>query len=266
MFLKEIDSRLYEEYLVESFGKRETQIQQKKEEKQFDLKPGAFKLLQKVSYLEKDHPCLSYVKQRKIPSEKWSDLYFCPNFMSWVNLTIPNKFDEKALKYDSGRLVIPFMNKEGKIHAFTGRALESDPVRYILIVLNETIPSVYGLDRVNFNYWTYVTEGPIDAMFLENSLATCGGNMIEKLHSFPKEKLRLVFDNESSSKDTIKRMRSAIRQGYNVVIWPKKQLGKDVNSMVQDYHILPKDIMSTLEENTFHGPKAELTLNIWSRL
>ncbi len=183
--------------------------------------------------------------------------------MRWSNLVVPGKFSEEALKYDGDRLLIPFMNHD-KMHAFTGRALSNDDVKYILIILDSSIPSIYGLDKVNFNFWSSVTEGPIDAMFLKNSLATSGGDMHQKLWSFPKEHIRIVYDNEPRSKETISKLYKAIHADFYVMIWPKNIEEKDINDCIlagysADY------LEQVFFENTFKGLQAELRLKEWKR-
>jgi DNA primase len=98
--------------------------------------------------------------------------------MKWTNWQIPEKFDEKALKMEEGRLVIPFFDKNNKMHCFQGRSLKKDsPLKYITIRTNESVPKIFGLDKVNDNKKYYVLEGPIDSIFLFNSVACAGGDL-----------------------------------------------------------------------------------------
>ncbi len=262
-FLHEIDASLYHSYKIEVFGTKEKVAVELSKPSSYNVDPGAFKLLQKCSLLENNHICKKYILKRKIPEKLWDGLYYAPSFMKWTNLVVPEKFSVEALKYDGDRLLIPFM-KNDKMYAFTGRALLDDSVKYILIILDSSIPSVYGLDKVDFNFWSSVTEGPIDAMFLKNSLATCGGDIHSKLWDFPREHIRVVYDNEPRKKETISKMYKAIHAGFNVMIWPKNIQEKDVNDCIlagysSDY------LEQVFFENTFKGLSAELKMKEWAK-
>lgn len=262
-FLKQMDPSLYSNYNLEVFGTKEQVAVELQKPSSFNVEPGAFKLLQKCSALDNNSICKKYLLKRKIPSAKWDSLYYTSAFMDWTNLIVPDKFDEDHLKYDGPRLLIPCM-KNDKMHAFTGRALQDDKVKYILIVLDASIPSIYGLDKVDFNYWSSVTEGPIDAMFLKNSLATCGGDIHQKLWSFPQQHIRIIYDNEPRSKQTVAKLYKAIYGGFNVMIWPKNITQNDVNDCILAGYSA-EYLEQVFFENTFKGLMAELKLKEWAK-
>ena len=204
-----------------------------------------------------------FVKKRKIPTDVV--LYYTSGYMAWVNHTLPGKFDKDALRRDEPRLVIPHICA-GKIHACAGRSLGTkSEVKYLLTVFDESTPSVWGLDRVNFNRWVPVTEGPIDAMFLDNAMATNGGNLISKLGTFPKERLVLVFDNEPFNKTTKDKMLRAIENDFSLVIWPKKVEEKDVNDMILAGRT-KDELQDIIAQNRFCGMQAKLAVTNWSRV
>ena len=130
--------------------------------------------------------------------------------------------------------------------------------------MNDNQPKIYGLDTVDFNRKTYSFEGPIDSMFVPNSIAVAGGEMIPALKGIDKHNLVLIYDNEPRSKETVKKLDKAILNGYNVVIWPENLHQKDVNDMVLA-GLSVDFIKHTIDQNTYHGLSAKLTLAKWSK-
>ena len=186
------------------------------------MKEGPLKGLKKVSQLAPNHPIKVFVDERKIPTIYHSKLFVCPNFMRFSNGLVPNKFSKDALAHDETRLLIPFLDSNKSLHAYQGRSLRANSaVKYITIVLEESVPKLYGLDTVDTNKTIYVLEGPIDSMFVPNAIATAGGDLVSAVTSFDKNKLVIVYDNEPRSKETVKKLDKAIMNGYNVCIWPE---------------------------------------------
>jgi hypothetical protein len=192
-------------------------------------------------------------------------MFFCPKFFTWTNEIIPGKFDDVSLLYDEPRLLIPFFDTEKNMHAFQGRALDSkSKTRYITIVNDETTPKVYGLDSVDFNKKTYVFEGPIDSMFVPNSIATAGGDLVSTVKDLPKKNLVVVYDNEPRSVDTKKKLDKAIINGYNVCIWPSNLEHKDVNDMILA-GLSTDFVRYIIDTHTYNDLRAKLALNMWSK-
>ena len=62
-----------------------------------------------------------------------------------------------------------------------GRSLDfrnPKSVKYITVMINDDAPKIYGLDDVELDGPVYVTEGPFDSTFIENSIAMCGVLMV----------------------------------------------------------------------------------------
>ena len=270
-FIKLVDQNLYNEMQLERLQEKKSPEQLEYEnfvekmKKPVFLKAGPLKGLKKVSQLSPDDPIKKFVVKRKIPNPYHAKLFSCPNFMQYVNSLIPNKFSEDAVKnYDEKRLLIPFFDQDKNLHAFQGRSLRDSKTKYITIVLNEDVPKVYGLDTVDFKKRIYVVEGPIDAMFVYNSIATAGGEMISALKNFDKENLVIVYDNEPRSPETKKKLDKAILNGYNVCIWPENMEHKDINDMVLAG--LSSDFIThIIEQNTYRDLSAKMALTKWSK-
>lgn len=269
-FIKMLDQNLYSEMQLEKLqdSKPPEQIDYEafvnKMKKPVFMKMGPLKGLKKVSQLSADHRVKKFVESRRIPNPFHAVLFSCPNFKQYTNSLVPGKFDDSSLERDETRLLIPFMDANKNVHAYQGRALGASAVKYITIILDESVPKVYGLDRVNFDRTVYVVEGPIDSMFLPNSIATAGGDLVSSVSSFKKDKLVIVYDNEPRSKETIKKLDKAILNGYNVCIWPDNLEHKDINDMYLAG--LSSDfIKHIIDTNTYRDLAAKMALTKWSK-
>jgi hypothetical protein len=149
-FLKRVDEFVYKDYLTEKImenggDKKPDPILDYKKPKY--IADTALNELKKVSQLKHDHFAKEYVDRRRIPTTYHHRLFFAPKFMAWVNGFIPEKFNPGALEHDGPALVIPFINREGRMHALQGRYFEGD-VRYLSLVLDESVPKIWGLDTM----------------------------------------------------------------------------------------------------------------------
>ena len=121
---------------------------------------------------------------------------------------------------------------------------------------------IFNMNDIDITQTIFVTEGPIDSLFLPNAVAVGNANLKYVLNHLPKDKLVLIYDNEPRNKEIVREIGDAIDAGANVVIWPKTYQEKDINDMIlagktQD------EILNTINKFTFRGPKALLEYNIW---
>ena len=271
-FVKMVDQNVYNEWQLEKLKESKSPDQIKYEEfvekmkKPVFMVSGPLKGLKKISQLSADNPIKKFVALRQIPNPYHAKMFACPNFMKYVNTLIPNKFEELALlKHDETRLLIPFFDKNKNVHALQGRALKSGSTKYITIILDESIPKLYGLDTVNFDKTTFVFEGPIDSMFIPNSIATAGGDSVSSLSGFDKKNMVIVYDNEPRSKETVKKIDKAIMNGYNVCIWPENLHHKDINDMVLA-GLSAEFITHIIKTNNHRDLAAKMALTRWSKV
>lgn len=262
-FLKNIDGLAYKDYVAEKFVKDTTKavkttIEEVKFEKPvFDTAP--LKKLKKISQLSADHPLKNYIDKRRIPPHHHYRMYYAPKFKTWVNSIIPNKFED--VKKDEPRLVIPFLDKDGKMFGVSARGFDPNGIRYITIMFDDR-PKIFGLDKVNFNKTYFVVEGALDSMFLSNAVAMAGAEgstaALENMNN-----AIFVFDAEPRNKEIHKRMEKIIRDGHRICIWPSDVPAKDINEMV----LLGKnDVEQTILNNTFKGLEASLKLTLWRKV
>ena len=261
-FIKFVDPKLYESYLLERY-KKSAPATPKPE---FDFKPTKFKDqtpiddLKSIKDLPEDHPARLYCDNRKIPEKCFNKLFLSDKFMTLVNEVKPNTY--KVIK-DHPRLIIPFYDTTGKVFAFQGRAFGKEQPKYLTIKLDENKQKVYGLDKVNFQQPIYITEGPIDSLFIDNCLAAGGADLFLK-NKIPNENITYIFDNEPRNKEIVKRMYKVIEQNFNVVIWPEDLQLKDVNDMIMS-GLTKLQLQDIISNNTYSKLSALTKLNYWKK-
>lgn len=273
-FLNSVDSNLAEEFTKERFAEKSGLLIAPKKVVEKDIgkflqpkfiKYTALNTLKKVSQLDPAHPVKRYVVSRKIPSTMHFKLFYAPKFKTFVNTLIPDKFKTDGDDFvDEPRLIIPFVDQNQQLIGFQGRNFSKDGIRYITIMLDSTKPKVYGLEGVDFNEKFYVFEGPIDSMFIKNSIAMAGSSL-DRLLDKHKSNAVIVFDNEPRNVEIVKTIEKYIQLGYNVVIWPSHIQQKDINDMVLA-GVQPVDLKLIIDNNTFRGLTALVKFNEWKKV
>ena len=272
-FLKEIDPTIHDEYQKEKLAEKYSSQQVGLSARQPDItrvrfpkyiREAAFKKLSKISSLHHGNPAKSYVDLRKIPTKHHHRLFLCLKFKEWVNTIIPDKFE--SIDKDEPRLIIPFIDMDGSLIGFTGRAFGASKLRYITIHVDMEKPLLFGLDAIDKTKKIYVTEGPIDSLFLPNAIAMGSSNNLNGLKQFIDDPSRfvIVLDNEPKNKDICSIVDKAIGLGYNVCIWPQSMEQKDINEMVLA-GIKPEDVKLIIDCNTVTGLEAKLKLTHWKK-
>jgi hypothetical protein len=162
--------------------------------------------------------------------------------------------------------VIPFYDENKNLIAFQGRALGESKLRYITVKIDDDTYKVYGLDRIDKEKKIYVTEGPIDSMFVDNCVATADANLPSVTRIFDKTGVVLIFDNEPRNKDIVKKMEECIEDHYNLVIWPTMMENyKDINEMVLD-GFTEDEIQDIIDNNTFVNLRAKMEFINWKKV
>jgi hypothetical protein len=196
----------------------------------------------------------SYLNRRGIFDGKF---YYAENFQEFVNTLLPNTFPDT--QYGEERVVIPLV-RDGTLIGFQGRALSSNPIKYLTIMLEEDAPKIYGLDTVNKELPIFVVEGPFDSTFLDNSVALCGSD--GEVGDLERDLLVFVYDNEPRNKEIVRRIGCCIERGERVVIWPSNIHEKDINDMVLAGH----NVREIVRCNTYTGLEAKLKFTTWKKV
>ena len=266
--LKEIDSILYKQYVLERFADGETGKGKghSKPEKVMDFKPKFEKkpiidqLMDKLSILPRDHEAVEYALGRGLPKESLDRLYYVDNVQNIAGL---NEKYKESIKTDEPRLAIPFIDAMGRLTAVSLRGMRGEALRYILVKVNEDAPTVFGMDTVDKNKPVIVVEAPLDSLFIPNSIA-CAGTSFNKIDELGlnKEQTTIVFDNQPRNKEVCKLLDKYIDLGYNVVIWPNNVSGKDINEMENE----GIDSYKLIQDNTFSGLSAKAKYSLWRKI
>ena len=264
-FVNLIDTDLSKEYTLEKFREKsnnKVEFTALTEKPQFVTVQNKLNL-PKICDLSPEHFAYQYCDSRKIPKENFSELFYANDFKKFVDEIKPEH--GKDLKEDDPRLVIPFLNEKNELIAFQGRALRDSKLRYITIKLGEDNIKYFGINKVDTNENIYVTEGPIDSLFLPNCIATADSNLMRVSSYFAKEKLTLIFDNEPRNKDICKLIDDAIDNHFKVCIWPEMVEEKDINDMILAGYT-KEEVMDIIEKNTFVNLRAKIEFINWRKV
>jgi len=266
--IKHVDSNLYDQYVVERYKNGATRYNDHKSVEEFvndtpilELEDDTLEPLTRLDKLPETHPAVAYVAKRLIPKDKWNLLYFCSKFKKYTN-SVSFKFTNE--EDDHPRLIIPYFNSFGKVIAYQGRAFGKEEPKYYTIKINEDEEKIYGLERVDYAERIYVVEGPLDSLFLPNSIAVSGSSFdtptVRKLLT----NATIVMDNEPRSKEISKQLAKYIDKGYNVVMYPDTVQEKDINEMILSGKT-PAQILDLINTNTFSGIEAKLRFSTWRK-
>lgn len=269
--IKHLDANLYNEYVLERYKEtsnahndhidlKETTLALT-EESEPVMVDAILDTLLRVDTLPDTHPAKQYIINRQIPKDKWNLFYYTDTFKAWSN---KYKFQFMNLDSDHPRIVIPFFNKHGKVFMYQGRALGDEQPKYIGVKLDEAEEKVYGLDRVDYFKKVYAVEGPIDSLFVPNSVAVGGAGFDIPYTRSIKSNVVLVMDNEPRNKEIVKQLGKYIDNGFTVCMWPDTVREKDINDMILAGKTI-ESIMETINTNTFTGMAAKLRFNDWRK-
>jgi predicted RNA-binding Zn-ribbon protein involved in translation (DUF1610 family) len=262
-FLKQVGPSYIEEYQLERYKNSANTNSPEPTFSELKVKPVFKKKLDlpSIESLPDGHFAKDYVIGRKIPESHYSSLYYADDYKA-----LADSFGvENEIKEGDKRLVIPFYDKEGNLTGFQGRALGYSKVRYITIKLVDDAPKIYGLDRVDESKRIFVFEGPIDSMFIENSVAVASSALESAVEHLDKSKIVLVFDNEPRNKEIMKLMEHAIDNHFNVVVWPEMIKEKDVNDMILEGFDM-EELCDIMEHHTYVNLRAKMEFVNWKKV
>ena len=281
-FLKNVSPALEKQYVMERFrnGEHGKSNYRKPKEKEmfpfakpkFKPKHDLLKPLKCVKDLPEDHICRQFVDMRKIPKKFYGMLYFTDNFYAYMKLVDPEFNPMKATGAEP-RLVIPFFDKKDNVVAVQGRSLSMKDefnarttLRYITVKSDKSIERLwYGMWRANPKKRVYVVEGPLDSLFIDNTVAMVGAASVQNEPArFANSEMVYVLDNEPRNPQIVKFNENLINQGKTVCIWPNGIKDKDINDMV--YRFTPKEIKKIMDDNAVSGLEATMRLNRWRKV
>ena len=278
-FLEQISNHLMKDYSVERWkaGENGNSNYKKPEENKifgisfkpkFKPKSELLNDIIPICKLPKDHPAHKFCKLRQLPEKFYNILYYTDDFGTWMK-----KLDPDCLPTGKEeRLIIPFFNKKGEIVGAQGRLLTLEDeynarqsVRYITVKADKSIDRLwYGLWRINPKEKVYVVEGPLDSLFIPNTVAMVGAGAIEQIHPrLDDSSVVYVLDNEPRNKQIVNYIDRLINKGCNVCIWPSNIHEKDINDMI--YTKTAKEIKKIIDDNTYAGLEARMHFKNWRK-
>ena len=276
-FLKEVSVSLCKQYSVETF-KEKSQNNRNREDTVFKFKDNkpAFKKkdklldsLDRLCDLPEDHVAVQFANMRIIPKQHWKLLYYTEDFGSFMNVLDPDCLPTGKEE----RLVIPFFNSHGDVVACQGRALNMKDeaearytAKYITVKADKSIDRLwYGLWRTDIQNRVYVVEGPIDSLFLQNSVAMVGAGALKNVpERFDNTPMTYILDNEPRNRQICAYIEKLIELGRDVCIWPDNIMEKDINDMA--YTLSTRKIQRLIDENTYNGLEATLRFRDWRKV
>jgi hypothetical protein len=255
-FLKQIDPTLHKQFTLEKFKQGFTGNNFVVEDPKFDFKKPIFRKNIDLPKASENEISKKYLESRLLDSNQF---YFAEKFKEWTN-TQKQTFD--VIRKDESRIIIPMYDFDNSLIGFQGRALVPSNVKYITVMLNEDSPKIYGLNNIDINDEVYVTEGPFDSTFIQNSIALCGAD--GDLKSLGIRDYVWVYDNEPRNVDIVRRIEKCIDQGEKVIIWPSTIKQKDINDLIIS-GMTKSEVMQLIEQNIYSGLFAKLKLNQWKK-
>ena len=253
-FLKQIDSTLHKQYTMEKFKEGFTGKNFVVDEPQLEFTKPIFRKKIDLPRASEVPVAKNYLEERNLNA---SQFYFATKFKEWTN-TQKHTFD--TIGRDESRIIIPMYDTDKNLIGFQGRSLGPNSVKYITVMLQDEAPKLFGLDKIDDTKPIYITEGPFDSTFLENSVAMCGSDL--DIGSFGWSSYIWVFDNEPRNREINNRISKVIDRGEKVVIWPSNILEKDINDMILSGH----NVKSIVESNTYSSLQAKIKFNNWKKI
>ena len=252
-FLKQLDIEIHKQYSFDKFKEGHTGKNFTVEEPKFEFKVPEFKPKLDLPKASENPSSSGYLQGRKLDPNKF---YYAEKFKEWTN-SLKQTFE--STKYDEPRIIIPIFYQNSLI-GFQGRAIGSNKVKYITVMLYDDAPKIYGIDEVQKDQTVYITEGPFDSTFISNAIALCGadGDVGKWGISNPV----WVYDNEPRNSEILSRISRVIEMGQKVVIWPSTIKEKDINDMV----LSGQNVQKMIELNTYSGLEAKLKFTTWKKI
>jgi predicted RNA-binding Zn-ribbon protein involved in translation (DUF1610 family) len=254
-FLKQLDLTIHKQYTFEKFKEGNTGRNFTANEPKFQFEPPKFKPKLNLPKASENSNAKLYLENRKLNPNKF---YYADEFKKWTNSLQPT-FD--STENDEPRIIIPLFYQNTLI-GFQGRSLGFSKIKYITIMLDDDAPKIYGLDEIQNDKTIYITEGPFDSTFIQNSIALCGAD--GDVDKWGVRNPVWIYDNEPRNSEIHSRISRVIDRGERVVIWPSSIQEKDVNDLIISGYS-QENIMKIIKENVYDGLEAKLKLNQWKR-
>lgn len=199
--------------------------------------------------------CIQLVRERRLDTAVNRPQSFFTTLMDKVHLN---------------RLILPFYD-DSKVVFYQSREVIGDKTRPKYLSKMGGEKSLFGIDNVIEKIeYLFLTEGPIDAMFIQNGIGVAGineskeisftGMQAKQLKRVSLYKRVWVLDNQKIDSTSKTKTKHLLNLGESVFIWPEQlQNYKDINEVMIDKKINSFDI-DFIVENTFKDLKGKLLI------
>lgn len=186
---------------------------------------------------------IKYCEDRLIPYDVYSNWYFATD------------------GFYKNRIIIPFINnKNSQIYYYQGRDINKNSKLKYLSRIGKNLNSIYNYYNVDLNMPVICLEGPIDSIFVENSIGITGLKEKNELLKLYKNK-KYLFDNDIAGKSKSLQLLLKNEYVFNWCLFLKKYPCevniKDINDFIiyNTYNIkfLTLDLINSFfTNNVFH--------------
>lgn len=261
-FLKSHDELLYKQLLVERFSFETPQTSQGPVATTKSTTKAWEEVVRPVAIVDRAR---DYLNRRQIPRDKWGRLFYTNNLKhSYYDLCKALGTDvdpEKRIAEIEG-IFFPFLDRQGALCFSATRNMDSSSdLRYVTIEFQPSY-KLFGLDTIDESKKVYVTEGPMDSLFLDNCVAVGDASLNKAEQVLAKDKLVLVPDNEPRHPVQTKVVKKMIDKGFEIVLFPDWVEQKDLNDMVRAGH----DVKHLVECYSYQGLRAQLEFAKWCKV
>lgn len=187
----------------------------------------------------------NYCISRLIDKEIWSKWY----------VGIDRKY--------KNRLIITFLNDDNEIYYWQGRALYSNMYPKYLNRSDNRDQAIYNYYNINKSIPIIVLEGPIDSLFVDNSVATLGTKIPEAIEiELQKLNCFYIFDND---KDGRKKSLEYLLKNKYVFNWNLFLKDNSVFKKIKDINELILFNVKFKEMMNFECLKKYFTNNVFDK-
>lgn len=274
--IKHLDPNLYKQYCLDRYKQGEGGRKAHKAHN-FIFKSVVFEstrqnnalrsLLTPLNKMAKDSEVFDYVNSRKIPKNRYEDLYFVDDIQKFKKFV--DGYDDKIMGNEP-RLVLPFFDENNNLVGLSGRGLRGEKLRYVTIRIKNDSPMIFGFNKVDFKKPIKIVEGPIDSLFLNNcigvgnaNLSSCGNELISR--GVLKQNITLCPDREPRNKEIVSIIDGFIKENFNVCLFPDNISGKDINEFIINGRS-SQELEEIISENTHSGLKLQMEFTKWKKI
>lgn len=246
-FIHSLNSNLYKKYIKDSFLNKNKEIQ-----KEIGIKSGELIEPENYNFFKLSSKYLKNNDKWKFILEK-ADQFLFDRKLEFLRDKIFLSLHQKWYF----RIILPIFNETG-MYGFQARTLTKSHNKYLTFFCDESQPKIYNYFNIDKENPILVTEGIIDSLFLNNSIAMLGSNLYvknTKLDKF-KDKLIFIFDNDVTGKE---KQEKYLNKGFSIATWPNQfSQYKDINEIIQHNNINKDDLSQIFIEKRLTGFKGKI--------